>query len=230
MPRLPIDYSRTIIYKLVHKDDLDDVNIYVGHTTDFTKRKNCHKNNSMNVNREHYYLKVYNFIRENGGFENWEMLKIEDYPCKDVNEAKNRERYWMKELKPKLNTTEPLRTGKEYYEDNKERCKEYRKEHYEDNKEKILEQNKQWYEKNKEERRKQINEYNQNNMENLKKKQKEWYENNKEKLREKHKQYNDDNREKRCEKVNCDKCGSEVSRHSLLRHKKSLKCQNHGSQ
>ena len=43
MPRLPIDYSRTIIYKLVHKDDLDDVNIYVGHTTDFTKRKNRHK-------------------------------------------------------------------------------------------------------------------------------------------------------------------------------------------
>ena len=214
MPRLPIDYSRTIIYKLVHKDDLYDVNVYVGHTTDFTKRKNAHKNNSMNANRKHYYTKVYKFIRDNGGFENWEMLKIEDYPCKDVHEATLRERYWKRELKTTLNTFEPNRT---------------RKEHYEDNKEKILEQNKQWYEKNKEERRKQINEYNQNNMENLKEKQKEWYENNKEKLREKHKQYNDDNREKRCEKVNCDKCGSEVSRHALVRHKRTKKCKNNGS-
>ena len=38
MPRTPIDYSNTIIYKLRHKEDNENDNIYVGHTTDFTKR------------------------------------------------------------------------------------------------------------------------------------------------------------------------------------------------
>ena len=33
MPKIPVDYSKTQIYKLVHKNDTDDQNIYVGHTT-----------------------------------------------------------------------------------------------------------------------------------------------------------------------------------------------------
>ena len=43
MPRTPIDYSKTLIYKLVHKEDYDNENIYIGSTTDFVKRKNSHK-------------------------------------------------------------------------------------------------------------------------------------------------------------------------------------------
>ena len=45
MPKVPIDYSKTIMYKLVHKDDLDDVNVYVGHTTNYTERKREHIKN-----------------------------------------------------------------------------------------------------------------------------------------------------------------------------------------
>ena len=44
MPKLPIDYSDTTIYKLVHKEDYDNANIYIGSTTDFIRRKNNHKN------------------------------------------------------------------------------------------------------------------------------------------------------------------------------------------
>ena len=39
MPRTPIDYSKTLIYKLVKNDDYDNANVYVGSTTDFTRRK-----------------------------------------------------------------------------------------------------------------------------------------------------------------------------------------------
>ena len=35
MPKLPIDHSNTIIYKLVHKEDYENANIYIGSTTDF---------------------------------------------------------------------------------------------------------------------------------------------------------------------------------------------------
>ena len=41
MPRIAIDYTNTIIYKIQHKDK--EELIYVGHTTDFTKRKSAHK-------------------------------------------------------------------------------------------------------------------------------------------------------------------------------------------
>ena len=42
MPRKPIDYSKTHFYKIVCKDlDLSDG--YVGHTTDFIKRKSYHR-------------------------------------------------------------------------------------------------------------------------------------------------------------------------------------------
>jgi hypothetical protein len=40
MPRLPIDYSKSIIYKIVCKD-LDVKDCYVGSTTNFTNRKNA---------------------------------------------------------------------------------------------------------------------------------------------------------------------------------------------
>jgi len=39
MPKKPIDYSKTIIYKFVCKD-LDVTEIYVGHSTNWKQRKN----------------------------------------------------------------------------------------------------------------------------------------------------------------------------------------------
>ena len=46
MPRVPIDYSQTHFYKIVCRNtDIKDC--YVGHTTDFTKRKNRHKSDKQ---------------------------------------------------------------------------------------------------------------------------------------------------------------------------------------
>ena len=42
MPLIPIDYSKTIIYKIVC-NDLNICVVYVGSTTDFIRRKNEHK-------------------------------------------------------------------------------------------------------------------------------------------------------------------------------------------
>ena len=73
MPKGKIDYSKTIIYKLCCKD----VNItdeYVGGTTNFYGRKGNHKGKCNNSN-----TRVYKFIRENGGWDNWEMIEIEKY-------------------------------------------------------------------------------------------------------------------------------------------------------
>ena len=61
MPRKEIDYSKTVMYKIVC-NDLRVKDLYVGHTTDFTKRKNGHKTNCFNVNSKLFNLKVYKCI------------------------------------------------------------------------------------------------------------------------------------------------------------------------
>ena len=166
MPLTKIDYSNTIIYKLCCKD-LSITDIYIGHTTDFRRRKYQHKSNCNNIKDKKYNLNVYKFIRDNGNWNNWDMIEIERFEAIDGNDAKKKERYWIETLKATLNTEIPGRTpkeySKEYYKDNKEtiaeKHKEYYKKWYENNKETLTEKQKEYREKNKEtlaERKKEI--------------------------------------------------------------------------
>jgi len=137
MPKKPIDYNNTIIYKIVC-NNLDIKDVYVGHTTDFTKRKHQHKNICNNVNSKSHNFKVYNSIRENGGWDNWSMIEIEKFECQDKNEATARERYWFETLKANLNGCFPTRSRKEYKEMHSDKIKLESKDYYKRNKEKIL--------------------------------------------------------------------------------------------
>jgi len=149
MPRIAIKYENTIIYKLccLNPEITDE---YVGHTTDFTNRKRAHKNACNNPNYKDYNYKVYQFIRDNGGFENWKMIMLEEYKCQNKLQASQRERYWFETLKATLNTEIPSRTKQEWDEDNKEKRAEYKHQWYLYNKEILIEQNKQYKLQNKE--------------------------------------------------------------------------------
>ena len=151
MPRTNINYQKTIIYKIVC-NDLNIKDVYVGHTTEFTKRKNSHKNRCNNPNDKKYNLKIYKTIRENEGWDNWSMIEIEKYPCNDKNEACSRERHWYEQLNSNLNTYRPMITNEElkiakkaYKQTDKyqEVAKIYGKKHREENKEYYDEKNKQ---------------------------------------------------------------------------------------
>jgi len=150
MPKTQIDYVKTIIYKLVHKDDLNDENIYIGHTTEFIKRKWGHKKACNNPKLSDYNQKKYQYIRDNGGWDEWLMIEIEKYPCKDVNEARARERVIQTEMKAKLNTDIAGRTYKEWYVDNRENLSEKSKQYRQANRENLAEKSKQYYQSNKE--------------------------------------------------------------------------------
>ena len=158
MPRENIDYSNTVIYKLVC-NDLNIKDLYVGHTTHFIKRKWKHKSSCCNEDGKDYNLKVYQFIRENGGWDNWSMIEIEKFPCKDVYEATKRERYWYETLNAKLNSTIPYRTRQEYnnlpevIEHRKDYMTVYRKDYREENRETLNEKDKKYRETHKEQRR-----------------------------------------------------------------------------
>ena len=117
-----MNYQNTVIYKIVC-NDLAIVDCYVGHTTEFTKRKHAHKNGCENPNNTRYSIKIYQTIRDNGGWGNFTMVVIENFPCNDGNEARARERHWYEELSATMNTTTPNRDKpeymREYYRENK---------------------------------------------------------------------------------------------------------------
>ena len=140
MPRIPIDYSKTIIYKLVHNEDYDNANIYIGSTTDFVKRKNAHKNCCNNENSRGYNDKRYQYIRENGGWDCFNMIEIEKFPCNDGNEARAREEYWRCHFNSQLNSIRAYRTDDEY----KKYQKKYQKTYRETHKDKYLAYQKQY--------------------------------------------------------------------------------------
>jgi len=164
MPKKPIDCSKCCIFlKLEHinKDDL----VYVGNTTNFTKRKNCHKSCCNNENKQ---SKLYQMIRDNGGFEMFRMIEIEKYPCNDKREAEKRESEVMKEFKAELNSmiryvSEEV---KKKYKDN------YKKKYFEANKDKILKRVQTYRDENEEKIKIYIKGYRKANKEGMKEYQK----------------------------------------------------------
>jgi hypothetical protein len=162
MPVKPIDYSKTVIYKIEH--NVDKSLVYVGSTTDFTIRKNRHKTNCGSKNKVHKY-KLYVMIRENGGWESFQMLEIKKFPCNDSREARAEEERCRVDLKATMNARKAFWAETE---------QEYKKKWYQSNKEFFLEKQKEWYE---------------NNKEHVLAKQKERYEKNKEKIQKKEKEY-----------------------------------------
>ena len=99
MPQTKIDYSKTIIYKIQHIENLEL--LYVGHTTNYEKRKSQHKCNSKSVNQT---LKLYLTIRKNGGWDMFKMTPVKEIACTGRYTALIEEDKVMTELKSTLNT------------------------------------------------------------------------------------------------------------------------------
>ena len=127
MTKYPKDYSKSLIYKIVCLDpNISDC--YVGSTLHFRQRKYQHKNNCNSPNKTEYNFNIYKFIREHGGWENWEMLQIEPYPCNSSHELALQERFHLEQLKATLNKQVPSRTFSEYCQNNKVKITEWKKE------------------------------------------------------------------------------------------------------
>lgn len=102
-----IDYVNTVIYKLCCKNEKIK-QCYVGHTTNLKQRKNEHRWACTNENNKKNNTYLYAFIRSNGGFDNWDMIEIEKFPCASKQEAHMRENYYFFLLKAELNTICPI--------------------------------------------------------------------------------------------------------------------------
>ena len=211
---MPItDYKNTIMYKIVC-NDLSVTDCYVGHTINMTKRKCKHKHACNNMDDKAHNLKIYQIIRENGGWSNWSMILVEEFPCKDKNEACKREREVYEELDSKMNTRRPYRTQeehkqqfKQYYQDHKEKIEQYHKQYYEDHQEEIKQHGKKYREDHKEEIAEKSKQYREDHKEHYKQHyqdhkekieqyKKQYYQDHKEEIAEHYKQYYQDHKEK----------------------------------
>ncbi len=107
MSKTDIDYSNTIFYKIQCKNP-DVKDIYIGHTTNFVQRKYAHKRSCIYDKCSNYNCKVYNVIRENGGWNNWKMEIIAFHECEDHYAARNFEQHYFEKYNATLNSIEPL--------------------------------------------------------------------------------------------------------------------------
>jgi len=144
------DYSKTVIYKIQHIDD--DKLLYIGSTCNFTIRKSKHKY-ACTQETKNGHFNVYQMIRDNGGWESFNMLIIKEFPCLNKQEALIEEDRIIRELKASMNTRRAFTTDEEKRiqqnecnvrirsrPDYKDKIKEQNKQYRENNKEKIAEQ------------------------------------------------------------------------------------------
>lgn len=107
MPSDAIDYSNIVFYKIYCNDTLVK-DLYIGHTTNFIQRKYAHKRTCNKENDPNHHLKLYKFIREHGGWDNWTMEIIGFHDCYDHYEARKIEHRYFETFGATLNSIEPL--------------------------------------------------------------------------------------------------------------------------
>lgn len=136
MPRIATNYETTEVsfYRFVCNDP-EIKSSYVGHTVNFKERKHNHKSicNNSNPLGKGYNYKIYQTIRDNGGWDNWRMIEIEKRFVKDKREAERIETDLMKTQEADMNSYKAFcgfKTREEYTKqyriENADKIKNYR--------------------------------------------------------------------------------------------------------
>jgi hypothetical protein len=134
MPRVAMDFSKTVIYHFVCQDTNFKCS-YVGSTTNFVKRKAHHKSACKIETDKNHNLKLYQTIRDNGGWTNWKMIPLEEFECENKTQQVIREQYWIDRLKPELNCLPAYQTEEQTKQKEKVTSQKYREAHKEETKE-----------------------------------------------------------------------------------------------
>ena len=220
MPKVAMDYSNTHFYRIVCKN-LEIKNCYIGHTLNFTKRRTCHKCICNKESSKYYNQYLYKFIRENGGWENWQMVLIDSHNFNNREDVLKKEREYIENYNATLNQYPPIISKEEkkarvdkYQEDNKDyliqqkkvycdinkdAISERRKKYYNEHEERLNEINRNYHKQNKEKYDKTRQLYYNKNKDQLLEQKQEYYRKNRENILEKKKEYHLNNKDKRNE-------------------------------
>ena len=145
------DLSNCYLYHIVDKENIVH---YVGSTSNLNSRKSKHKYNCRTQNCKEYNFDIYRYIRDHGGFENFEIV-----PIKKIENISNRTELRIAEQQ-EMNKFSGLKNKYGSYTSEEERVeqsrewnknnREYRKKWQKDNPEKKRESDRKYYETNKE--------------------------------------------------------------------------------
>jgi hypothetical protein len=152
-----MEYTFYIIY--CKDENIPDC--YVGSTINLDNRKKLHKSDCNNKNSIFFNFRVYKFIRDNGGFDNWIFGVLGIHTFDNKKDKLIREQYYIDCYDAKLNSYKAIANGKKnkekvqlrnkkYYEENKKNILLQHTKYREENREQILLLKKKYYEENKE--------------------------------------------------------------------------------
>ena len=159
------DYKQGKIYTIRCKTD--DTLIYVGSTIEpLCRRMSKHKYDSLNKPTIFFYQHI-------DDWDNWYIELFENFPCNSKEELNKREGEIIREIGT-VNKSIAGRTRQEWYEDNKEKYKEYNKKYHQNNKDKRKETDQEYKQKNKDKICEYQKEYKQKNKDKICKYQKEY--------------------------------------------------------
>ena len=137
---MKVDYSQAKIYKITNDFNND---IWIGTTCDsLVKKFSVHKADAIRNFRKDCIIQK--LIKEHG-FNRFRIQLIEDYPCEDLYQLRQRQGHYIREM----NAINKYADNKDYYEKNKERVNEYYKEYIQkpEVKERIKEYKKEYRQK-----------------------------------------------------------------------------------
>lgn len=148
-------YENGKIYKII---SLHTNKIYIGSTTEFYLSNRLSGHRTQYNNQEKYYYCTSFEILDHGDYD---IILIENWPCKSVNELRQREEYWREQFKDVcVNKNSAFRNAQywqKYYHD-------YHQKKYLDPevKHQLLENKRKWRNNNKEHNRLKSIEYKKN--------------------------------------------------------------------
>jgi len=93
---------KCFIYKIENNTDKDQ--FYIGSTLNLSRRKSHHKKNVKNKVGKLYWCKLYVYIRNHGGWDNFTFTKLYELDINMLSEGTCFEQSIIDELKPPLNS------------------------------------------------------------------------------------------------------------------------------
>ena len=225
------DYSNAVIYKITQRDGKGE--FYIGSTCDLKNRVRQHKCECTLETSRDYHRHLYEHIRANGNWINWEVQILEDFACESKEELEIRERYWIEKERPSLNENRPARAvlagGKkeaerQWRKENADRMREYQRQYNLENADRIREYKRQWQEENADRLREKAKQWRKENADRIREKKRQYREENREAVRERKARYYQEHKEQITEKlrqpITCE-CGKVIQRTELARHRRT---------
>jgi len=156
------------IYKLIKKDAINDDMIYIGSTEDIKCRMSTHKIRCNNIKSRNYNYKVYKYIRDNGGWNEWKYEIIDEVEVALREDAGIYEGEYIIKYDA-INKLNDVVAGRCL---NKSK-NQYHKEKYQRNKEDILQRVTEYRNKNKDAINQRRREYNEQNKDDINERRRE---------------------------------------------------------